>query len=209
MQEAGNTLSIGRGPDQDGAGLDLPSGKDRGGLPAALSAALSLLPLGPLDLAANAMMSAVLARRPQMLQRLGEHAGKRFAIDPVDCPFVFLLEPSPQAPRLRVVPSLAGVTCDARISAVLMVLIGLLDGAYDGDALFFSRDLVIEGDTAAVLAMRNAIEDAELTPDLAFAVPEGLGPVVTAGIRGAGRRARRLLGAPGEIALPGQPDHAS
>jgi len=35
-------------------------------------------------------------------------------------------------------------------------------GTWDGDALFFSRDLMIEGDTSAALALRNAIDDAEL-----------------------------------------------
>ena len=38
----------------------------------------------------------------------------------------------------------------------------MMHGSLDGDALFFSRDLVIEGDTAAGLALRNAIDDAEL-----------------------------------------------
>mgnify|MGYP000333163309 CR=1 FL=1 len=52
----------------------------------------------------------------------------------------------------------------ARVRAPLLVLMGLLDGTYDADALFFSRDLAIEGDTEAVLAVRNAIEEAELTP---------------------------------------------
>ena len=37
---------------------------------------------------------------------------------------------------------------------------GLIDGSYDGDALFFSRDLVVEGDIEAVIALRNAIDDA-------------------------------------------------
>jgi predicted lipid carrier protein YhbT len=38
----------------------------------------------------------------------------------------------------------------------------MMHGAEDGDALFFSRDLTVEGDTAAVLALRNAMDDAEL-----------------------------------------------
>jgi O2-independent ubiquinone biosynthesis accessory factor UbiT len=179
-------------------GSDAPMRTGRGGLPGAAFAAMRLLPLAPLDIAANAMLAALLARRPRMLGRLGEHAGKRFAIDPTDCPFVFLLEPCAQNPRLHAAPSLAGVDYDVRIAGVLMVLIGLLDGAYDGDALFFSRDLVIEGDTAAVLALRNAIEDAALTPDLVLGVPERLGPMVNGGLRRAGRRLRHLLGAPGE-----------
>ncbi len=38
----------------------------------------------------------------------------------------------------------------------------MMHGTLDGDALFFSRDLAVEGDTSSVLALRNAIDDAEL-----------------------------------------------
>jgi predicted lipid carrier protein YhbT len=178
--------------------IGLAARKGGGALPGVARAAMQILPLMPLQMAANAMMSSVLARRPEILERLGEHAGKRFAIDPTDCPFVFLLEPRQDEPRLTVAPSLAGMGYDARIAGALMVLIGLLDGAYDGDALFFSRDLVIEGDTAAVVALRNAVEDAELTPAMALRAPQLLAPFVDAGFREAGRRLRRLLGAPEE-----------
>ncbi|MEY8120909.1 SCP2 domain-containing protein, partial [Falsihalocynthiibacter sp. BN13B15] len=51
---------------------------------------------------------------------------------------------------------------DANIAGPMSALLGLVHGAFDGDALFFSRDLVIEGNTEAVLALRNAIDDAEL-----------------------------------------------
>ncbi|MDE2334879.1 MAG: SCP2 sterol-binding domain-containing protein [Rhodospirillales bacterium] len=84
-------------------------------------------------------------------------------------PFVFRLAPQPQAPRLRAERRGSAGAWDARIAGPLAALIGLVHGAYDGDALFFSRDLVIEGDTAAVLALRNAIDNEEL--DL---VEEGL-----------------------------------
>jgi predicted lipid carrier protein YhbT len=36
----------------------------------------------------------------------------------------------------------------------------MADGSYDGDALFFSRTIVVEGDLEAVLALRNAVDDA-------------------------------------------------
>ena len=64
---------------------------------------------------------------------------------------------------------LSAAAYDARIAAPLIVLLGMIDGTYDGDALFFSRDLVIEGDTEAVLALRNAIENAELAPSVCWA----------------------------------------
>jgi predicted lipid carrier protein YhbT len=50
----------------------------------------------------------------------------------------------------------------------------MIHGAYDGDALFFSRDIVVAGDTEAVLALRNALDDAEL--DLGAEIMAVLGP---------------------------------
>lgn len=35
----------------------------------------------------------------------------------------------------------------------------MIDGEDDGDAMFFARDLVINGDTEAVVSLRNAIDD--------------------------------------------------
>ena len=42
-----------------------------------------------------------------------------------------------------------------------MTLLGMIDGRYDGDALFFTRDLIVEGDTEAVVCLRNALDDVE------------------------------------------------
>ena len=35
----------------------------------------------------------------------------------------------------------------------------LVEARIDGDALFFSRSLIIEGDTEAVVCLRNALDD--------------------------------------------------
>ena len=40
-------------------------------------------------------------------------------------------------------------------------LLDMIDGAQDGDALFFSRNLKVTGDTEAVVALRNALDDFE------------------------------------------------
>jgi len=95
-----------------------------------------------------------------MFRRLGDHGQARFVLDPTDLPVSMLLEPRAGQPRVHL--SRRQLHGDARIAGPLAGLLGLVHGAYDGDALFFSRDLVIEGDTAAVLALRNAIDDAEL-----------------------------------------------
>ena len=160
---------------------------------------MSVLPLLPLQFAAARMFQNALAQHPRMASRLGAHALKRFAIDPVDCPFSFIVEPKADAPRLTVVPSLADQVYDARIAAPLLVLLGLLDGRYDGDALFFTRDLMIEGDTAAVLALRNAIEEADIDPAEVLGLPKQVAPFVTERYRSLAMHLRQALGAPPEI----------
>jgi len=171
----------------------------RGHLPVPLAQVMSVLPLAPLTLAAGRILENALARNSSMLSRLGEHATKRFAIDPVDCPFGFILEANASEPRLVAVPSVAMHPWDARIAAPLLVLLGLVDGRYDGDALFFTRDLVIEGDTAAVLALRNAIEDSDLEPADALGAPKAVAPFITTSFRTLTAALRNALGAPAEV----------
>ena len=64
-------------------------------------------------------------------------------------------------PRVTVVRTLPA-NIDARIAGPLSALIGMTDGSYDGDALFFSRDIEIDGDMEAVVALRNAIDDSRV-----------------------------------------------
>ena len=118
--------------------------------------------------------TARFAATPSLFARLGEQANKTFLIDPTDLPFVFRLQPHLEAPTLEAVRREDAGLWDARIGGPLAALLGLVHGAYDGDALFFSRDLVIEGDVEAVLALRNAIDDAEI--DLASEAAALFGP---------------------------------
>lgn len=152
----------------------------------------------PLNLAARRLASSLAGRHPALFERLGEQASKTFAIDPTDLPVVFLLEPRPQAPRLMAVRREAQGAWDARVAGPLAALIGLVHGAYDGDALFFSHDLVIEGDTEAVLALRNAIDNEEI--DL---VDEVLAPLGLLGVfaTAPARRLAALLGRLTGVAL--------
>ena len=145
-----------------------------GQIPPVLARLAGALPLLPLELVAGRLIRTALAARPSFAARLAAYADRTFAIDPTDCPFVFLIRPNRARPSVRVVSGIGMAVHDARIAAPLVVLLGLIDGTYDGDALFFSRDLVIEGDTEAVLALRNAIENAELDPASVLGLPESL-----------------------------------
>ena len=127
-------------------------------------------------------LSAVLVRRhAAMLERLADFSGATCLVVPQDLPMAFLitLRTPPQAPRLQLVDPAKMDTARvnqprATIRADIATLFELLEGHIDGDALFFSRDLVVEGDMAVVVALRNAVDDAGI--DLIADATSMLGP---------------------------------
>ena len=160
--------------------------------PAAGAVALRFAPLLPLSLAAVLLTRRLARRHPSLFSRLGDEARKVFLIDPTDLPLVFVLEPRPPRPSLSVRCRQEAVKWDARIAGPLAALIGLVHGAYDGDALFFSRNLTIEGDTEAIVALRNAIDNEEL--DLVSEAAALFGPLQTL-VAAPARRAAAAIGA--------------
>jgi predicted lipid carrier protein YhbT len=129
---------------------------DLADLPRVLLAPLPLLPLQPL---LGRIVRRVACTRPELFRRLGPHAAKRFVVDPTNLPFVLVLQPDPARPRLAARRrGLAGAG-DAEIAGSVLTLLDLVDGRLDGDALFFGRSLRVTGDTEAVVALRNALDD--------------------------------------------------
>jgi predicted lipid carrier protein YhbT len=158
-------------------------------------AGMALRPFPPawLQPGLDAAMAALRRRHPSLFARLGSLGDGLFRVEPVELPLAFLLAPGARPPRLVAVR--AGEVSSApaaTIRAPLTLLLALLEGRLDGDALFFRRDLVIEGDMAAVLALRNAIENAEIR--LMEDLPTVAGPLAPAA-RAALRLASRLHGA--------------
>ena len=98
---------------------------------------------------------------PRAVQPTGAHAGKRFLIDPTDLPFVLVLTPLPERPLLTAHRRHERPAHAAAIAGTFFNLLDMIDGSLDGDALFFSRDLQVSGDTEAVVALRNALDDFE------------------------------------------------
>jgi len=122
---------------------------------------LAPVPLALLQPILNRIATHVARSRPELFNRLGPHAGKRFLIDPIDLPFVLVLAPEPERPRLTAHRRSERIAKDAVIAGKFFILLDMIDGALDGDALFFSRDLRVSGDTEAVVALRNALDDFE------------------------------------------------
>ncbi len=141
-------------------------------LPAALAFGLRLLPLAPLSVSLTAYSRNVARRHPGLFRRLGDYSYTKFVLDPTDLPFVICLDPNGGQPRVTLTRGRGDGA--ARIAGPLAALLGLVHGVFDGDALFFSRDLIIEGDTSAALALRNAVDDAEL--DLSQEITQNSGP---------------------------------
>ncbi|EJW12685.1 hypothetical protein A33M_1836 [Rhodovulum sp. PH10] len=133
------------------------------------------MPLAPLSMALKILVRSAVHRHPAMFARLGDQAGKRFVIDPTDLPFVVVMTPRLDDPEIEAVRRGEEPAADARIAGPLAGLVGLVHGNYDGDALFFSRDLSVEGDMSAVVALRNALDDAEI--DLVAEAAAVLGPL--------------------------------
>ncbi len=147
------------------------------------------LPLALAQWPLDRTVRRVLRRHPHLLARLGWQEARVVLIEPDDMPVAFALHCSRRGARLRLLVRGTPVTACARIRGPFLDLFDLLTGEDDGDAQFFSRRLRFEGDTEVVLALRNAIDDAELDP-LADFLP--LPPPLTARLRAGLERAARL-----------------
>lgn len=142
-----------------------------------LLAGLVVRPLPPVLLqpALNVAVSAMRRRHPEVFDRLAGLGESVVVIDPIDLPLVFVLATGPEAARLTARADARGVEAAATIRGPLLTLIELLEGRLDGDALFFSRELAVEGDMEPVVALRNALDGAEL--DLAAEALSVFGPL--------------------------------
>ena len=126
-------------------------------IPQAMVTPARLVPPFLLNPLISRIFHQVIRAHPGLFERLGEHVNKRFGFRPSDLPFAFLVEPG--SPRISVLRTEAALEADAAIEGPLVMLLALLEGKLDGDALFFSRDITVTGDMEAMLALRNALDD--------------------------------------------------
>ena len=149
-------------------------------LPVRIAARLLQLPV---DIA----VERSLRHHAKVLRRLPWQEERRILIEPTDLPVAFMLHCHSSLFRLTVVEKGPAGDAAATIRGPLLILGQLAQGESDGDALFFSRALAVEGDTDVVVALRNAIDDAEI--DLiadALPLPAPLVPLARTVIGGLG-----------------------
>lgn len=157
--------------------------------PQMLALPLNFVPIATVERAAGMLFQRVLRAHPGLFERLGEHKAKRFAFMPSDVPLVFVVEPA--RPSIRVVRKpIIATSVDASVEGPFFMLLALLEGRCDADALFFSRDLNVTGDMEAMLAMRNALDDCDIDlPRDLSALAGPLAPIFGRVARGIRRRA--------------------
>ncbi len=137
--------------------------------------AIRPLPLAPLQPVLGIAVRGLLRRHRDAFARMAEAGSPVFLIDPIDLPFAFVLRLDLERPSLTATRQGGRQEVNATIRGPFSSLIDLLEGRRDGDSLFFSRDLAIEGETEAVVALRNALDSAEI--DLEAEVLSRLGPL--------------------------------
>jgi O2-independent ubiquinone biosynthesis accessory factor UbiT len=123
------------------------------------------LPHQVLQPAFSAAIRQMFKKHPDVFERLIALNSPRFLIDPIDLPFSFVMDTNPEKPSLDIIRTNQDeneLNTQAAIRGPLVLLIQLLEGRIDGDSLFFSRDLIVEGDTECVLALRNAVDGADI-----------------------------------------------
>jgi O2-independent ubiquinone biosynthesis accessory factor UbiT len=128
--------------------------------PTLLHIPVLLLPLPITEAIANLAYQRVMSRHPALFERMDDHRDRLFCFAPTDWPVAFLARPSGKAIAVKRKPLQA--TADVTVEAPFGVLLRLLQGDADGDALFFSREIRVTGDMEALLALRNSLDDARV-----------------------------------------------
>jgi predicted lipid carrier protein YhbT len=128
-------------------------------LPKLISKALSILPQYPHSLLFAQALNFHLAETLRSEALLPLH-GKLISIRVTDASIVFFFSLSERG----ITPRRAGQTADLSISASAYDFMQLAMRKEDPDTLFFSRRLLMEGDTELGLLVKNTLDALELPP---------------------------------------------
>jgi len=128
-------------------------------LPVVIGKLLAPIPLFPLQFILSRMVKGIAQRRPEFFARLGSHIDSSYAINVTEFPFVLLLKPNPKKPEMTAYRRSEEIASDASITGPFMDLFKVLDGRGDSDAMFFSGNIKVNGNTEAAVCLRYALDD--------------------------------------------------
>lgn len=136
-------------------------------IPVPLSkAALQFVPRHIVERVTDIVWARMESRHPNLLKNLEKIPASLVLIDPDDIPFVFSLDLGVRPVTFSLFQE--GFSDNEReptavIRGNLEALVNMLEGHADGDALFFSRDIQITGDTSVIIALRNTLDREEIS----------------------------------------------
>jgi predicted lipid carrier protein YhbT len=131
----------------------------------------------------TASLRSVARRQPDAFDRLGAVRRATIRIMPDDLPVAFEMRPDSTDGSIRVVRSDSDAgEASARIRGPLLPLLSVFAGRGAADGAFFPRRIDVDGDTAAILALHNALEASELTMADILGLPRRLNPVLQAAL---------------------------
>lgn len=113
-------------------------------------------------------------RHPRIVKRLSKFAPVDIVIVPTDLPLSFLMSFREDVIHLSIIDDefvndRIKTGENVAIKGSIDVLLQMVEGKTDGDALFFSRQLTIEGCTEIVVALRNILEAENIDLESEFA----------------------------------------
>jgi predicted lipid carrier protein YhbT len=118
---------------------------------------LTWLPAPLLSRATALLLRRMCHANPRLLRNLTAEKPSAVLIEPTDLPHRFVLRYGGAPPVLQVVQGAPGPV-DAGVKGPLKALIAMLEGRLDGDALFFTRAIVVTGDSEKVVTLRNLVD---------------------------------------------------
>ena len=150
---------------------------------ALLRAAATVLPPPVVAMLAAGVMRRLRRTRPRLLRNLAQLEPATVYILPTDLPYGFELTIGCEPIALTLIDRHAR-GADASVAASVATLLDLLEGRTDSDTLFFRRDLIVFGDTAVIVGLRNVLDRDEFN----------LGDEISAALGSLGRPSRAVAG---------------
>ena len=123
---------------------------------------MRLMPPSVLARAVAALVRKMEHRHPRLFRNLARLQPAVVHIEPLDVPHRFALKIGVESPSVEVLGSSESTPPDACIKGRLDALLNLLEGRIDGDRLFFTRDILISGNTSVIVALRNTLDREEI-----------------------------------------------
>lgn len=130
-----------------------------------VGALLRPLPTGPLNALLQRLADRLSARHPEILDRVADVGSARLLLVATDLPWRALITLCADGGAEVIVTrrnSGPEPEAEATVTGPVDRLIACAQGGGDGDAMFFAREIEVSGNTDVLVALRNALDGAEL-----------------------------------------------